>query len=405
VTAEPSSVGIPEATDRTQRWQTAFAGLMAAGMAAVGAAQFAPSVLSPFLIDEFGWDRWQLGALVTGFSLTGAVGSPIVGRATDRLGGRRSLQLVFAVTLATALLVAVSPVFAWMLLAMMLGGASAAAVNPATNKLIARHVPIKRRGAVIGIKQAGGPLGITAVGALPVIAAAAGWRAAVAGMAVFSAAGLAWTALVLPRTTTGAAAPRPTLPAERHPRDPTVWWLAINGALFGGGTAAVLGFLPLYAREAAGFSEATAGSLAAVLGAVGIAARIAWGWQSSRFRHVSSALIVMSVASLVTVVVLWTAPSTWTGGLWIGAALSGATFLGWNSLGMLAVIDAVPHERAGSASGDVVLGYMTGFTATPILFGWTVDVTGSYGWAWAGVSACFVAAVVATMAWRRALRA
>ena len=47
------------------------------------------AVLASQLITEFGLDRWQIGALVTASTLTGAVLSPAIGRLTDRFGARR----------------------------------------------------------------------------------------------------------------------------------------------------------------------------------------------------------------------------------------------------------------------------------------------------------------------------
>jgi predicted MFS family arabinose efflux permease len=369
-------------------------------LAATGFTHFAPAVLSPFLIDEFDWDRWQIGALITAFSLTGAAGSPALGRYADRIGGRNSLMLVYGANLAGLVMLAAAPGFPTLLGVMLLAGFAASAANPATNILIATHVTPVRRGAVTGIKQAGGPVGISLLGLLPVLAGAIGWRWAVLVGASFPLAGLLAVAATLPADTRQAAVDTEVQSVKGMP---LVRWLAVQGLLLGAGSAAVLSFLPLYSEEVIGFSAGTAGAAVTVIGVTGIIGRVVWGWQRGRFDHVGTPLTVITVVAVSTPVWFWAAAEVSPALLWIGAALGGATFMAWNVFSMLAVIEAVPRALAGRASGDVTLGFLAGFTVSPILFGLLVDASGTYNWGWVAIGITFVAAALTTPAVARAL--
>ncbi|NIS29748.1 MAG: MFS transporter, partial [Actinobacteria bacterium] len=80
-------------------------------MGAATLALAACAVLARDLIVEFEVARWQIGALVTVNSLTGAVMSPIAGRLADRFGARRSTVLTLVVATLGLLGISLSPVF------------------------------------------------------------------------------------------------------------------------------------------------------------------------------------------------------------------------------------------------------------------------------------------------------
>ncbi len=377
-----------------------FSAVMAAGLAAVAIVNLAPSVLSPFLVEEFSWDRWQVGALVGLFSLTGALGSPAMamGRAADRIGGARTLRLVFAGSTAAILAIAASPGFVVMAAVMLVAGILAAAVNPATNILTGEDVDPAHQGTVVGIKQAGGPIGITLLGLVPLLATSTGWRWALVVTVTVPVAGL----VALRLTVRHRTSPRHVAPAgRRHAPRRNVRLLALNGLLVGGGGGALVAFLPLYGEEIVGLSKASAGAAASLLGAVGIVARVAWGWQRSRFAHLATPLSTVGVLGMLSALLVWMASG---GPVWLfgaGAATAGAGFMAWNTLAMLAMVEDIEDGQRGSAAGDVVFGFLIGWGVSPLLFGLLVDATGTYAWGWACVVALSALSVVVSERWRR----
>ena len=376
--------------------------IMTAALGVTAFVQYTPAVLSPFLLEEFGWDRWQIGALITAFTLTGAGGSPALGRYADRIGGRNALVGLYAANTAGLLALAAAPGFVSMLVVMLLAGFAAAAANPATNKLIGVHVAPSRRGVVMGVKQSGGAIGVSVAGLLPLLAGAAGWRWAALVSAMLPAAGLLAVVAWIP---TDPKRPSRSMVAKTAARTPLIRWLALQGFLVGVGTGAFIAFLPLYAQERLEFSATTAGAAATLFGVVAIAGRMIWGRMRDRFVDVGVPLGMTMAAAAVVPLLVWMAASTSPALLWVGAAVGGLSFMSWNVLAMLAVVEGVPHHAAGQASGDVFLGYFTGLAPAPILFGLVVDATGTYAWGWLALGAIFFGAALITSRVSRALTA
>ncbi|NIS30294.1 MAG: MFS transporter, partial [Actinobacteria bacterium] len=213
-------------------------GYFSSGIAAIG----------PVLIAAFSLSKSTFGFVLFAQGMVGALSSPMIGSLTDRVGGVRLLRWSFLLGLAVAAGLALSPAFAVFFGFSMLAGLTASTANPATNTLVNDHIPFHRRGMAIGMKQAGGPLGIAAAGALaPPIAAAWGWR-----WAMLSAAGIPAIALVLlwlSRVTPTAIKPARDRSASRPPMGYRIWALMVNALAVGWGTGALIGFIAVFGVE------------------------------------------------------------------------------------------------------------------------------------------------------------
>jgi MFS family permease len=396
VTAEP-----------TARSRTATIGLVASlvlAMTAGTAMQFAPPILGPLLVPDLGMSRAQLGMLTSTFFLVGAIASPVAGRWADRVGGRRALVATFGLGALALVVMGLAPNHAVLLVASGLGGVAAAAANPATNRLILTQFPATTRGAVTGLKQSGVQFGNLLAGAtLPALALAFGWNLTVILAGAVMASGIVLVLAAVP----GAAdrSPRLATGPGSAPSSPIVTALCTFAALMGLGIAAVITYLPIYAVERAGQSVTQAGLITAVIGGLGIAARLFWGVAADRLARPLVVLPIMALGAMVGVGLLAAAPwaGSWT--LWAGAAVLGATALGWNGVAMLVTMTVVPREQAGWATGRVILWFYIGLLASPVPFGLVADRTGSYLAGWAGVTVAFLAAGIAMVLAGRAARA
>ncbi|WP_346099147.1 MFS transporter [Streptomyces olivaceiscleroticus] len=124
---------------------------------------------------------------------------------------------------------------------MVLAGAAQPFANPATNRLIAAHLPAKKRATAIGIKQSGVQFGAFAAGLLlPALAGFLSWRVALAAIIPVALAA-AVVALRRPRDK-----PRPSAsPAGLLPQAPdtTARWLILYSLGIGTGLAALSTYL------------------------------------------------------------------------------------------------------------------------------------------------------------------
>jgi predicted MFS family arabinose efflux permease len=400
-------MGAPENSARTLpaqsrdgrlRWPVGLTIVLTLGLVAATFLQSSVSVLSRYLIEAFGLSRSDLGLVLTVFGLTGAATAPLMGRAADVLGGRGVLVGVFVATIAATLLMANARGVWQLVAAAVVGGLGLGAGNPATNKLSTSGVSVEHQGAVMGIKQAGPPLGVLVAGvALPGTAAALGWRPAFAISAVLPLVGLAALYRTMP-----SAASRAWLQPERVliKAGATVWWPTVVGFLVSTGAGAIGAFLPLYAQEMLGLSTPTAGALASLAGVMGIVGRVAWGWQAFRFRRMTLPLVLVAIIAVIATGALWAADGIGSWMLWIGASLAGVSILSWHALGWLVLVHGVEPGAVGGASGIMHLGSSVGFGLGPLLFGLVVDGM-SYSGAWALMTFLFVLATGLTWLWHR----
>ncbi|HSK97784.1 MAG TPA: MFS transporter, partial [Euzebyales bacterium] len=147
--------------------------------------------------------------------------------------------------------------------------------------------------------------------------------------------------------------------------------------LIGAGWSAVFTYLPDYAQNALGWDPTTAGLVVAVSGLCGIVGRVGWSRLAERRLGASATLVALAAIGLVAVLAMLAAGLAQPL-LWVASAALGASSGSWNSVGMLAIIDRMPSEIAGAASGIVMFGFLVGLGVGAPPFGWAVDLTGSY---------------------------
>lgn len=356
------------------------------------------AALGPFLTQDLGLSRAQLGSLTTALYVTGSSLSLVAGPIVDRVDPRKVLVALFALSAASAAVVAAAPSYVLIVGAALLGGLAVAFGNPVTNLLVALHAPPERQGLYTGVKQAGVQAVIFLGGAaLPPIAALAGWRTATLVAAALPLAGLAVAALGVPAT---ARTPRAT--AEGRVRLPgATRWLAAYGFGMGCGVSGLGAYLALYGVQRLGLAATTAGLLAAAVGGVGVIARIGSGWLADRTRTPLPLTLAGQAAVAVGAVVLVALAEP--GGAWLawaGALVAGASASAWNAIGMLAIVRGDPAV-SGRASAIVVGSFYLGFVVGPTTFGLLVDATASYLTGWAFLGTAFAAATAVALVWSR----
>ncbi len=389
---------VPRNTFDTPQRVRSLGALLFAAMAAATFSVSALSVVASFIIDDLSISRQQLGFVATANTALAAVLSPRAGRFVDRLGGRNGLIVVYFFGGAAFAIMGVAGAYWILLAAAAVAALSQASGNPATNKLIARHLAQGRRGVVTGIKQSG-VQAATFVGGLllPIGAESIGWRPTMLIAGAVALAAIFPVLRVIPEDRPDASAgDNAAGPLPRSTR-----WLAAYGGLLGFGGAAVF-FVPLFAQEALGYGPRAGGLAAALVGLVAFGGRIAWARFTERGERVILTLGLMAVLSMVAGLAFLGATSS-SALLWVAVAVVGMSSSSWNSVGMLAVIHDAGAEQAGRASGRVMFGFLLGLGIGSPLYGRTIDSTGGYALMWWIAIAAYAAATVLILAWSRSV--
>lgn len=300
----------------------------------------------------------RLGVAITAFWIVATLSSLPAGRLVDRIGPVPSGRLAGALVVLGSLGIAVAArsfeAFTALLAVTAIGNAI---IPPAMSALVTGELRARRRGAVLGLQQAGPPLASVVAGlALPTLAGTLGWRGVFALGAV--AAALA-TAAVRGAPREAAAAARPAAVADDEPRAFALL-LALGGLFASGAATGLLSYLVTYASRA-GMSEAAAGGLLAVASVVCVATRIQLGLRVDRQR----APLLPQMATLVFVgalgFVLLAVGATAT--VVAGAVLAVGIGWGWSGLYLLAAVEhgaAAPGRSVGAAVTGTFAGAMLG---------------------------------------------
>jgi MFS family permease len=373
-----------------------------ATMAASTFATLGTSALAPYLRTSLHLSTFEVG-LIPGLVFLGALSASVpAGQMTDRIGAGRALtlsQLGVACGVAVAALAFGRFNF---LAGIAIAGVGYGAVNPATNVLSTGLVPRRRRALFLSVKQMGVTLGGLMAGlALPRIAQALGWRAALLAAVGVLLAGAITGRWITSRERAGWFGPAGhqasrSRPAAVHVSVPGAGPTAVFGFVMSGVQLSLAGYLTLYLVEAHGFAKTTAGAALSVAFAAACVGRIAWGWLSDRcFTSHATTLVLISGASTVALAVL--ASGVTGASLWLIVVMIGLFSLGWNGVYMALITDSAGPRGLGRATGRGLTAIYSGVAVVPPLLGVIKDVTHSWSAVWA-VSIGGVLLATATLA-------
>jgi len=185
------------------------------------------AILASPLRADFHLSAQELGAFAGAFHFSFGLMQFLMGIAIDLHGVRRTVLVVFPMAIAGAVLSALAPTFAWLIVGQVLIGIGCSPAFLVCTVFIARHFPAARFAAVSGSIMAIGGLGMLLTGTpLAWLVEASSWRA---GFWVLGGlAALAWcvVAAVVKK------APASVIPAPAAPRETVGQAIARFGALF-----------------------------------------------------------------------------------------------------------------------------------------------------------------------------
>jgi ACS family hexuronate transporter-like MFS transporter len=218
---------------------------------------------------------------------------------------------------------------------------------------------------------------------VPSLGLAYGWRWTIAALGIATVASgiLAWIAY-RDRPAEGlstARAKRPGYATVLKNRN----LLLLSGVtfLFAGVQLSLAGFLVLFLRDKVQMTVSEAGAMLALAQSGGIVGRIGWGivsdWLFGGRRKIEMMMIgVMASASLLVLAV--TGPETPRAILLVTLAVAGVSAIGWNGINMLFVTELAGRQASATAAGMNLTASYLGVMVFPPIFGYLVDVSGSY---------------------------
>ena len=350
------------------RWLVLAAGT--AAQTSFSAVTIGLPVLAPALRDAFGLSLFEVGVVLDSVWIGTMLTLLPWGLLADRVGER--IVLTVGLTGCALALVGAAEAgrFAALLVLLGLAGASGASVNSASGRAVMQWFGAHERGLALGVRQTAIPLGgfIAAV-ALPLLAL----DNALLLLAGFCLVGALLGFAVLRER----EAPDEGDPAEygRALREPRLWRLCGGSCLYLVAQISVLSFVVLFLHDERGLS---AGEAAAVLAGVQVLAaafRIGAGRWSDVLGSRVVPLLLVGVASSVTLALataLLDAPLA----LLIAAfVLAGGFGMAWNGLSFTTAAEIAGARQSGAALGLQQTALAVGGAAMPPVFAALVGAT------------------------------
>lgn len=360
--------------------------------------------LAPFFEKDFAISKAEIGMMTAALFLGQSIASIPAGWYADRLGTRKMMLLIAVVLGGAFLAVSFVPWYPIALLFVVVGGLSYGAMHPTSNRGIISWFPRQLAGTAMGIKQMG-VTGGSALAALVLIPAATlfGWRLAlgISTVLLFVVGLLAYRFYRdFPiEMAGGASAQRPNFFQSLKLLLAHKPLLLLSVAAMGLTSAqlSLTTYLVLYVSDFLLLSAVVAGSFLALSEVGGSLGRVAWGIISDRFfrgRRIPVLVLIAVLTAGCGVVFASFQPGVHVGLLVAITLFFGFCVAGFNGIWMNAAAESVDSRLAGMASGFSLSIGSWGIIFGPPVFGWIVDVTGGYKWAWLFVTGQMMFVVV-----------
>jgi len=346
-------------------------------------------VLYPFIREEMGLSRGQVGLITSAMMGGGIVTAYLGGWVTDRWGVWRVMAGMLLFTSLTLGAIGLAGSYSLLLLLGVAVGASQGPAYPATTRAIMDWLPPRSRGLAMGLKQTGVPVaGALSAGLLPALAEASGWRVGALLLAgVVLACGVLFVGLYrdapgAQRTGGGPGLGSLALLVRDRALGTAVLWSSTFVAL----QFILMTYILIYLREQLGMPVAVAGGALAVAQIASIVSRVAWGAVSDFLlgtRRLPVLLVIGVVATACLLATAWMGPSTPTPLVYLVLVGFGATVLAWQGIFGILVGELAGPARTATMLGSASTVMRVSMMVIPPLFGLLVDAMGgSYRLAW-----------------------
>lgn len=349
----------------------------------VSMASLTLPVLAPALAEVLDVDAstigYQVSIVYAGAMASAAVGGGVVAR----LGACRATQAALAFV-GAAMLFAMAPYLAALVVASLMLGFGYGTSNPAGAHLLTRFTPASSRNLIFSLKQTGVPLGgMAAALVAPPVAHVFGWRAALAVVLGCAIAMLALLQTVRAGWDDDRLSPGRQGEAREGARAgpgvlggiALVWarrelrYLSLMALCFAGVQLCLMTFAVTFLVREAHYTLVEAGVLLSMVQFAGAAGRIVWGWIADRLRASRTTLLVLGALMLLATIATTQIDETWSAAATAVVFVSmGATAIGWNGVFLAEVARLAPAGEASTATGGALFFTFGGVLIGPSLF-------------------------------------
>lgn len=352
--------------------------------------------LAPFLAVGLGLNKAQVGLASGAVNAGMALTFMLAGRMVDLWGERAVLVIGAIFTGISIMLVSTSRSFPVLLSLLIFTGLWAAAATPAGSKAIMSWFPFSKRGFALGIRQTGIPIGgFLAALALPSLALHLSWRMAMVVMGLLAVIG-AGICLVTYKEYPHTHVQTPKRLANiscsigKIILNPNIWFLSLTAITYVSAQFTLITYLIIYLNDQIDLSVGIGGLFLALAQLAGVVGRIFWGIISDTVCHGARKPTLACVGAVAAIMPIAMAFITCKTPLWVVGLVVwffGFSAIGWNGLYVALVSELVDEDLGGTALGMGLSLVQVGVLVFPPLFGFLVDLSGSYQMSWIALSA------------------
>jgi MFS family permease len=353
-------------------------------------AQYGINTLAPFYQDELGLSRAQVGLFFSAFYLAMTGASFGAGWLADRLGVRiATLQGHLFLGICT-IAAALAPSFSWAFASFFFAGLGYSFLNPASTIGVMAWFQRDERATAMGTKQTGVPTGgVVAAILAPSLVLLMGWRGALAGLGVINFVfGFGFAKLWRdPEDEQLAAVPEEfQLPATPAPLK--IWSflpVSCGTAVYLVGQMTLITYVPLFLKESMGFSPYWASQALALTQGGAMIGRVGWGVASDRLFGGRRKVVLILIGAMSAVLVMalsFMSPQSPYYLLLPVLFLAGVSLVGYQGVSYALIGEMAGRARTGAALGMMITINSACATLGTPFFGYLVDRTGSYAFAW-----------------------
>ncbi len=344
-------------------------------------------MLLPEMLPALGISKTQAGTIFAVYFIVYTIFTPIMGTLSDLFNFRLLLTVFPAVLGLGALMMAQVTGFAQACLFFSIAGLGHAACWAPVASLVQKWVPDNKRGTALSVVSIGIGLGIPLWSALlPLLVSGFGWRTGWISMGVFGIA-VAVLNLILVRNPE-AVEERLVSAHERIIyvgimyktllRSRGFWMVGMSYLLIGFNVLVPFTFLPVYATESLHLDYAVSTRFVGIIALMGVIGQLTLGPLSD---IIGRGKVMILCSSIMGTACLGMALAGTAGTLYAAAGFYGLAYGAVWPMYAAAASDSFPRNQTGSVVGLWTVFLGLGSIISPVICGWTIDITGVYTWA------------------------